>query len=56
LRFASFAGPWRSSCKDQSAIPASKSEKGKDKGMLAVLEEGMKNAVLHDSHFLKSTV
>jgi len=56
MRFASFAGPWRSSRKDQPAIPASKSERGKEKGMVAVLVEGMKNVVLHDLLFLKSTI
>ena len=53
---ASFAGPWRSSRKDQPAIPASKSERGKEKGMVSILEEGMKNVVLHDLLFLKSTI
>jgi hypothetical protein len=53
---ASFARLRRSSRKDQPAIPASKSERGKEKGMVTVLEEGMKNVVLHDLLFLKSTI
>ena len=52
----SFASLWRSTRKDQPAIPASKSERGKEKGMVAVLEDGMKNVVLHDLLFLKSTI
>ena len=53
---ASFASLRRSSRKDQLAILASKSERGKEKGMVAVLVEGMKNVVLHDLLFLKSTI
>jgi hypothetical protein len=56
MRFASFASLRRSSRKDQPAIPASKSERGKEKGKVSVLEDGMKNVVLHDLLFLKSTI
>jgi hypothetical protein len=56
MRLASFAGLWRSSRKDQPAIPASRSERGKENGLVAVLVEGMKNVVLHDLLFLKSTI
>jgi hypothetical protein len=56
MRLASFAGLWRSSRKDQPDIPDRKSERGEERGMVAFLEEGMKNVVLHDLLFLKSMI
>lgn len=56
MRFASFAGLLHSSRKASPAIPVSKSERGREKGMVTVLVDGMKNVVLHDSHFLNGTI